>query len=337
MSHGLSKAGSSMVSSRGIVPWHNHESCAVVDDITSIDDGLAKAKMDWEAVKVPLFFKGADGADVDAKAFGVIRKDNGALLTDGRAVGKGYTILQNREAFAWFQPFLEQKLVKLDTAGALMGGARIWVMAVIENGTMEIAKDDPVEKFLLLSHSHDGTLAVRVGFTPVRVVCANTLAMAHGDKESKLIRVRHSGQVKANLAALRETVNVWTGEFEATAEKYRALVNKDINSADLEKYIKFVFDMKPTEKSGDKLPTRSLNIIEEIKEKFEKAPGASLKGSMGTWWGAYNAVTNYLTHDRGNSVETSLNSLWFGNSFNVNRRALDTALGVVGNQLTLVG
>jgi hypothetical protein len=82
--------------------------------------------------------------------------------------------LQNKDAFAWFQPFLDAREAALHTAGSLRQGSRIWVLAKLNRDPLVIAEGDEVEKFLLLSHGHDGSLAVRCGFTPVRVVCANT-------------------------------------------------------------------------------------------------------------------------------------------------------------------
>ena len=77
--------------------------------------------------------------------------------------------------------------------------------------------------------------AVHFGFTPIRVVCANTEAMARGSKASKLIRVRHSRMVEQNVERLRDIMNVANQEFEATCDQYRFLASRDINKADLEK------------------------------------------------------------------------------------------------------
>ena len=135
----------------------------------------------------------------------------------------------------WFQPFLDAKEAALHTAGSLRNGSRIWVLAKLNRDPLVIAQGDEVEKFILLSHGHDGSLAVRVGFTPVRVVCQNTLAMAHGSDASKLIRVKHTKDVHENLANIREVMDLANAEFEATAEQYRLLARKSINQADLRK------------------------------------------------------------------------------------------------------
>ena len=91
-------------------------------------------------------------------------------------------------------------------------------------------KNDEIAKFALLSNGHDGKLAVHFGFTPIRVVCANTESMARSSKASKLIRIRHHRFVKNNVEKLRDIMNLADQEFEATAEQYRFLASKQINA-----------------------------------------------------------------------------------------------------------
>jgi len=185
-----------------------------------------------------------------------------------------------------------------------------------------IAEGDTVEKYLLLSHGHDGSLAVRCGFTPVRVVCANTLAMAHGSDTSKLIRLKHTKDVLENLANVREIMNLANAEFEATAEQYRRLARKSVNQADLRRYVKKVFKVEDDRDTG----TRMANIMEEVMALAEAGRGNNLPSIRGTYWSAYNGVSEWLTYNRGSSDDNRLNSLWFGDSANTNRHALEVAL-----------
>jgi phage/plasmid-like protein (TIGR03299 family) len=142
-----------------------------------------KAGLDWEVELVPLIT-----ADTQSQvAHRAVRRTSDARVLG--VVGPRYAPLQNKDAFGWFQPFLDVREAALHTAGSLKSGSRIWVLAKLNRDPLVIAEGDTVEKFLLLSHGHDGSLAVRCGFTPVRVVCANTLAMAHGSDASKLIRM----------------------------------------------------------------------------------------------------------------------------------------------------
>ncbi len=249
----------------------------------------------------------------------VRRSTDGLLLG---VVGHRYAVLQNRDAFKWFQPFLDAKEAALHTAGSLRNGSRIWVLAKLNRRPLVVAPGDEVEKFLLLSHGHDGSLAVRVGFTPVRVVCQNTLSMAHGSDASKLIRIKHTKEIHENLANIREVMDVANAEFEATAEQYRLLARKSINQADLRRYVKKVFKVEECQEGS----TRLKKIMAEIVGLAEAGRGNEVAAVSATFWTAYNGVNEWLGYHRGNSQGNRLNSLWFGDGASLNRRALETAL-----------
>lgn len=349
MSHGLDAFGSSMVSLKE-VPWHNHPNCKVVQHLENIEACVVESGSDWEAEKEPLYYKDKQGNWQNAGSFAVIRQDNGVNLAEGRSVGSTWKVLQNRQAFKWFQPWVDTKQIQLETAGCLDGGRKVWIMASLNRDPLVISKNDEVKKFIMLSHAHDGTMAIRVGFTPVRIVCANTLAMAIGSEDSKLIRVRHSSKTEQNLDKIRETVDIINAQFETTAEKYKLLVTRDINQKDLEKYVKIVFKITESEKTGQ-ISTKGQNLIDGLIDKFyqglygmsqskymEKAM-EDIKAAMeagrgsaevptvkGTWWNAYNAVTEYLSWNRGHNWDTRLNSLWFGDAFSKNKEALSLAV-----------
>ena len=302
----------------GATPWHGLGTTLEETDLYDWPKASAKAGLDWEAELVPLMTSDTQ-AEVAHRA--VRRKSDGRILG---VVGHKYTILQNQDAFKWFAPFLEAKEAALHTAGSLRQGSRIWVLAKLNRDPLVIAQGDEVEKYLLLSHSHDGSLAVRVGFTPVRVVCANTLAMAHCADASKLIRVKHTRDMHQNLANIREVINVANAEFQATAEQYRLLARRSINQADLRSYVKKVLKIQGDQDAG----TRMKNIIDEIVGLAEAGRGNDLASVRGTYWTAYNGVSEWLTYKRGHTQDSRLNSLWFGDGAAMNRQALATALAM---------
>jgi phage/plasmid-like protein (TIGR03299 family) len=304
----------------GATPWHGLGTPLTDDDLYDWQRTCQKSGLDWDVDLVAL--QTADTqAKVDHRA--VRRASDGRILG---VVGPRYTVLQNRDAFQWFQPFLDAKEAALHTAGSLRQGSRVWVLAKLNLDPLVIAEGDTVEKFLLLSHGHDGSLAVRVGFTPVRVVCSNTLAMAHGSDASKLIRVKHTKDIHENLANIREVMDLANQEFEATAEQYRLLARKSINQADLRKYVSRVLGVKDDEEPS----TRMSNTIAEIVRLAEAGKGNTLPSVSGTYWTAFNGVTEWLGYSRGRNPESRLNSLWFGDSAAMNRQALETALEMAG-------
>jgi phage/plasmid-like protein (TIGR03299 family) len=242
-------------------------------------------------------------------------------------VGPKYKPLQNADAFGWFQPFLEAGGAHLTTAGSLCEGRKVWVMAEIGD-PLAIVKGDEVRRFVLLSNSHDGTQSVRVGFTPIRVVCANTLAMAHSDATSQLLRMRHTSGLKDVMAEVRDIMQLANSEFEATAEQYRKLAaSKVANRNDLREYVKRVMMLTDNPKKEGELTKKSADTYAAILEAFDSGRGSGeLKKGKGTWWTAYNAVTEFLSYSRGKTADGRLDSLWFGEGFKINEDALDVAL-----------
>jgi phage/plasmid-like protein (TIGR03299 family) len=298
-------------------PWHRLG--VVVQEAPSAADAIKLAGLDWPVELRPLYL--SDGRKVEANA--VVRTTDNAIL--GHHVGTSFKPLQNAEAFAWFDPFIQSGECSFETAGSLRSGSRVWILAQLNRTPLEVAPGDTVRKFLLLSHSHDGTLAVRIGLTPIRVVCANTLALAHNSEASQMIRIRHTSGMHAALENVWEIVNTANAAFEATAEQYRKLANtKIVNRVDLRKYVIKV--LKLTEQKDGTLTARSANTLAAVMENVYAGRGQSLESIRGTWWSAYNGVTEYLSHQRGRSDDTRLNAAWFGESVNLNATALETAL-----------
>jgi phage/plasmid-like protein (TIGR03299 family) len=299
-------------------PWHRLGQ--VIQKAPTVDAGIGLAGLDWEVETRPLFV--ADGREVTHKA--VVRTSDDSILG---VVGPKWKPLQNREAFDWFQPFLDSGAARLTTAGSLCEGRRVWVMAEVGD-PLTVVKGDEVRRFVLLSNSHDGSAAVRVGFTPIRVVCANTLAMAESKGAgSQLLRLRHTKGLKDVLARVREVMDLANSEFEATAEQYKRLAaSKVVNRNDLREYVKRVLLLTEDPKKPGDLSAKSQDTYAAVLEGFDSGKGTDNKKVRGTWWAAYNAVTEYLSYTRGKSQDGRLDSLWFGEGFKINEDALDVAM-----------
>ena len=302
----------------GKTPWHRLGTALEESDLYDWTSASKKAGLDWSVDLVPLVTADTQ-ATVTHKA--VRRSTDNKILG---VVGPRYSPVQNNDAFGWFQPFLDTKEASLHTAGSLKGGSRIWVLAKLNRDPLVIAEDDIVEKFLLLSHGHDGSLAVRCGFTPVRVVCSNTLSMAHGSDASKLIRIKHTKDVLENLANVRAVMDLANQQFEATAEQYRLLARKSINQADLRRYVRRVLKVEDDLEAS----TRLKNIIDGIVRLAETGRGNDLPSIRGTYWSAFNGVSEWLTHERGRNADTRMNSLWFGDGATTNKHALEVAVAM---------
>lgn len=358
MAHGI-QATDTMFSVNE-TPWHKLGT--VVDKAPTIGDAIRLAGLDWEVFTDRL--QTQDGCKVDAYA--VRRKDSRAVVGD--SVGPKYRPLQNAEAFTWFQPFVDSGLASLETAGSLWDGRKVWVLARINRQDSEIMPGDSVAKFLLLSNSHDGTSAVRCGYTPIRVVCNNTLTIAHSDRAAALLRIRHTASMRDGLSKAQELIEAADTAFEETADLFRGLAKRSITGSEFNDYVKSTLELGTDDKGH--LHTKGANILrtlvdnlcenqqitrellaahrerEVVETEAHATVGASLLDSMlanlesgrgqaetqgpsgPTWWHAYNAVTEYLTHQRGKTAESRLDSSWFGSGAATNAKALQTALAL---------
>lgn len=302
-------------------PWHNLGH--IVQDAPTIAAGIKLAGLDWQVVEQALYTQ--DGIRVNHKA--IIRETDKSVLG---VVGQDYAPVQNNKAFEFFQPFIESGECTLETAGSLRGGKRIWILAKINRDPIKVKNNDIIDKYLLLSNGHDGNSAVKVGFTPIRVVCANTLAMTDlKGIANQLIRIYHTKEVNNNLDTIRETIDAANQRFEANAEVYQFLASRGVNRQDLDQFVQRVFfphvDLTNNETS-QRQKTRIANMNETIMRLFETGYGNNENNVNGTYYALYNAATQYLSYEAGRSDDTRIDSLWFGQSVNKNKKALDVAL-----------
>lgn len=303
-------------------PWHGLGK--IVSEAPSVEDAIKLAGLDWEVLERQVYLLAPEQNPERVRNYkALVRSDNGNVLS---VMKDTYTPLQNDHAFEFFNPFVSSGLASLETAGSLREGKVVWILATLNKAPIEVGKGDEVSKYLLLSNSHDGSMAVRVGFTPVRVVCNNTLTMSHDSSKSKLIRVRHSKSVRENLDEVQAIVNAMDAKFEATAEQYKSLSKKSINAKDLENFVNIVFDCKY---GSDREKSRSKKMQESITALFENGAGQHLKSAKGTAWGLYNAATEYLTHLGNKDSEKRLDQNWFGSASRKNEMAFEYLMETV--------
>jgi phage/plasmid-like protein (TIGR03299 family) len=153
-------------------------------------------------------------------------------------VGRDYTPLQNREAFGFFDHIVGKDAAIYHTAGALGQGERVWILAKLPT-EIEVARDDISDKFLLLSNSHDGNSSVQIKFTPIRVVCQNTLTMALS--QGPTLHVAHMKDIHRRLLEAERTLGLINRRFDEIEEEFQELVKMQLNQARLAEYLQRVF------------------------------------------------------------------------------------------------
>jgi phage/plasmid-like protein (TIGR03299 family) len=204
----------------------------------SSEEALVASGLTWNVDMRPQLYYGEGNIPKASPDRILVRSDDESILS---TVGPDYVVVQNEDAFKFFDPFVQDGHATFETAGSLNGGKRVFILAKISQDPITIVKGDEILPYILLSNAYLRNTAVTVGFTSVRVVCQNTLDMATRSKASKLLRAPHNTNVHNTLEKIRDTMDLVRREFSATAEQYRVLAAREVNVSDLKKYVKIVF------------------------------------------------------------------------------------------------
>jgi phage/plasmid-like protein (TIGR03299 family) len=327
MAHNISQRnGQAAVMVVGEPAWHRLGT--VLDKPATAQEAIKAAHLDWTVIKQPLFAGEKEHHRVP-DYYAVVRGDDWAeqKSTVLGIVRGAYTPLQNRDAFKFFDPIVGNKAAIYHTAGALGDGERIWILAKLP-GEICVIGDDITHKYLLLSNSHDGNSAVQIKFTPIRVVCENTLTMAlsHGPT----LRVPHTRDVQHRLqlaANLLKAITIRYGEIEGI---FKAMTAVPMNGERIEKYVHQVFP-DPRRGNDEARYEKARAQVETDRTGaeyfFQMGRGNTEKGVAGTLWAAYNGVTEYIDHRRYTKAtdDRQVEAIWFGDGYSAKARAFTVA------------
>lgn len=279
------KSGAS-IAWTGQTPWHRLGK--KLADAFDAKTALKEARLDFTVEKTSIAC--ADTRKVIPNRFAVRRTDNKDVLG---IVGSSYTPCQNRDAFAFFDGVFGKDKARYECAGVLGKGERIWLLARLP-GNFQIGKDDVVNKFLLLTNSHDGSELIRARFTPIRVVCQNTLNAALREK-SQEVGVMHLADVRTKLELAGKLLKNAGIYFRETEDTFRLFAKFKLNDKTRAQYFAQAITGNPDTKDlAPAIKTR----VEDCNRLAETGQGVKLQSVRGTMWGAYNALVEHLDHER---------------------------------------
>jgi phage/plasmid-like protein (TIGR03299 family) len=304
----------------GDAPWHKLG--VKLPKLATSVEAIEAAGLDYEVDKRQLYCKPDGNRLVEVpRNFCTVRRDTNVVLG---IVGDRYTVLQNTDAFTFFDSLVGAGEAIFETAGALGQGESIWLLAKLP-GYIRVGRNDEVKKYLLLTNSHDGSSMVRAKLTPVRVVCNNTLSAALEGAEQE-VRIRHTSSAVDRLAQAHKLLGLTNALYQELDLIFNRMNVKRITERQL---IEFVTRLIPDNKEAT-FNTRTENIRSRILELNETGAGAEY--SRGSLWGALNAVSEYTDHVQNSTIpEKRLNSAWFGSGEKLKLRAFDLARSWLNN------
>lgn len=261
-------------------PWHGLGE--MVQEAPTSADALRLAGLDWRVDSKPVQVCG--GRKVDGFKANV-RATDGAVLG---MVSDRYRICQNTDAFDFTDNLIGGD-VRYETAGSLQGGRKIWLLAKLPDTSL---LGDAVEPYLCFTNSHDGSGAIRVCITPIRVVCQNTLNIAlSGAKRSWA--ARHTGNIDAKLEEARTCLTLadqYMAELNSAADK---LANTTVTDDQIQQILSELFPLK------DDASDREKNNVKALKDEYMVCYFMpDVAKFRGTAWGAVNAMADMVDHNK---------------------------------------
>lgn len=318
--------------------WHNLGQ--IVQDYPTSGEAIKYAGLDYEVIKSPLYTKGSgiiqttgsieirDNEIEVPDYFANIRSDNNAVLG---VVGRDYHIVQNRDAFAFFDAIVGggeglpagQADILYETAGALGNGERIFITAKLPGYIRVGNGDDVTEKYIFLTTSHDGSGSITAAFTPIRIVCQNTLNASLSNM-TNVVRIKHTAGAKQRLENAHKVMGLANKLSNQLEEIFNEWTKVKITDREVRKLIQLALcpnkETLDLLKKGaeDEVSTVFKNTVEDAFAYAMMSDTQQMETTKGTLFGTYNAVTGYYQNVRSyKDDEAKLQSIVMGGTAQV--------------------
>lgn len=312
MAHNIEMVdGKAQMAYVGETPWHGLGT-AVPPDLTP-EQMLDAAGLNWEVEKIKAYAK-VGGKSIDVGRSALVRKSDNKILD---IVSNDWNPVQNTEAFEFFNDFIGEGDMEMHTAGSLADGQIVWALAKVKDGFSLFGGDD-VESYLHFTNFHKYGFSTDVRFTPIRVVCNNTLTLSLNTKVERFVKISHRREFNG------DNVKLMLGIAQEKLAKYKEMASflgtKRYTNENMVDYFKRVFPVSGGPDAKKELSKNAKVALSVV----DTQPGADF--ARGSFWQLFNTVTYTADHLMGRTQDSRLTSAWYGNGRNMKTKALETAI-----------
>lgn len=263
-------------------PWHGLG--VQVQEAPESKDALRLAGLDWKVYQREVYTD--SGIKIEGYRANVRNTDNKVL----GVVTERYKIVQNEEAFS-FTDALLGKGVCYETAGSLQEGKKVWLLARLPKEY--IISGEQISPYLVFSNSHDGSAAVRVAVTPIRVVCNNTLNLALSTAKRSWAMV-HTGNIKGKIHEAQETLFMAENYMSKLGKEFEELKRQKLSERQVKEYIELLL---PLEKTTSLVTAKNVKKLrDDLRARYYDAPDLQDVGGNNAYR-FINAVSDFATHN----------------------------------------
>ena len=331
MAHKLNfdkRSGTWSFASNSEVAWHGLGQ--VVNKAMTSEEAIKLANLDYVVDKANVQFTAKMGEITPIEGyFATYRTDTKDYLG---MVKSRYEIVQNRDAFGFFDAIIDEGEAIFETAGALGKGERIFLMAKLPDDFM--VGGEKIEKYILLMNSHDGSSSVIAGMTNIRVVCNNTLQAALKGLENK-VSIDHVSGAKDKLKEAHRVMGIASKYSTEVAGMFNKMTDVKMTEGQYREFFEKVFtpeykSVHLDKKEKEEMSTRLKNMIEATTQFSFTHHTQRTPESTGTLWGAYNAVSGYYNYIKPfDNEEAKFTSQFFGSANKNMLKSFNLAMNLI--------
>lgn len=319
MAHNLNiKDGKASFFAAGEKAWHGLGT--IVEKAQTSEDAIKLAQLDY-SVGITDNYANINGVYVKTNSRSTYRTDNNAIFSG--KLGDRYEVVQNREAFDFFDNIIADKKAIFETAGCLHSGEVVFITAKLPS-SIKVLNNDAIEQYLLLKLAHDGSGAIQVLFTPVRVVCNNTLNQALKGTKNK-VSIKHCKNYKAKLDNAAAVLGIIKNAPAVYENTFNNLAKFRVTDKKVLELITQIFPGKMDE--NGEYSTRITNIRDAVANYTFSDDTQQTESCKGTLFGLYNGITGYFQNAKNYSdTDAKFDNIFGGTDFNTAQVALDLCL-----------
>ena len=261
-------------------PWHGLGT--EVKEAPNSEDALIWAGLDWQVEQKSVF--AGDGTLIPGYKVNIRDRDGAPLgiVTDR------YKVVQNEDAFQFTDDLLGEG-VTYETAGALQGGRKVWLLARMPH--RYIIAGDEIAPYLVVMNSHDGSSGIKVAMTPIRVVCQNTLNLALNSAK-RTWTTKHTENVMSRVYEARETLELAEAYMGELGRGIDALSKIKLTDKQVMAFMGEFFPVEPDMPEAQR--KNNLRLLDDMKLRYWEAPDLSNVDKNG--YRFINAVSDFATH-----------------------------------------
>lgn len=324
MAHELNynaKKGTYSFASHAEKAWHGLGQ--IVSNAMTAEEAIKNANLDYEVEKRQIFTKTNDNEDVEVSGFWATqRTDTNDVLG---VVRSRYEVVQNKDAFLFFDSIVDEGEAIYETAGVLGKGERIFLLAKLPDDF--VIGNEKIDRYILLYNSHDGSSSIVAGLTNIRVVCNNTLQAALRKISNKVL-IAHTQGVKERLKEASRVMGISSEYTNAIKDVFNRMVDTKMTEGQMVDYYTKVFKSEyvQTQKEEAEASTRLKNMVNATMQFALSHPTQTTPEAYGTLWGAYNGISGYYNYIKDfKNPEEKFKAQMFGNAEKKMLKSFDLA------------